>query len=167
MGGGGGGPAWGHRVDESPLAAPHTAVPFVPRGISPDLQRSMMNAKSLPSQDKQTKMASENQLGDGVSNNINGFHNGYGLKILIVGAGIGGLTAAIALRKQGHEVLVIQIPRLSLHNYSDVIQLFEQSQFSSELGAAIHLAPNSNGILRRLGIFAEDTGANPMRWVVL
>ncbi len=30
-----------------------------------------------------------------------------GLKILIVGAGIGGLTAAIALRKNGHEVLVI------------------------------------------------------------
>ena len=44
-------------------------------------------------------------------------------------------------------------------------QVFEQSQFASELGAAIHLAPNSNGILRRLGIYAEDFGANPMRVV--
>jgi 2-polyprenyl-6-methoxyphenol hydroxylase-like FAD-dependent oxidoreductase len=29
-----------------------------------------------------------------------------GLKVLIVGAGIGGLAAAIALRQQGHEVEV-------------------------------------------------------------
>lgn len=50
-------------------------------------------------------------------------------------------------------------------NTENDLQIFEQSQFASELGAAIHLAPNSNGILRRLGIFAEDFGANPMRWV--
>ena len=41
----------------------------------------------------------------GSSNGTNGTTEG-GLKILIVGAGIGGLTAAIGLRKQGHEVLV-------------------------------------------------------------
>jgi hypothetical protein len=40
-------------------------------------------------------------------NGVNGIHeNPTGLKILIVGAGIGGLTAAIALRRNGHEVLV-------------------------------------------------------------
>lgn len=76
---------------------------------------------------------------------MNGHHTS-GLRILIVGAGIGGLTAAIGLRQQGHEVVI-----------------FEQSRFASEAGAAIHLAPNSNGILRRLGIFAEESGANPMQ----
>ncbi|KAI1356335.1 hypothetical protein F5Y01DRAFT_323784 [Xylaria sp. FL0043] len=65
------------------------------------------------------------------------------LKVVIVGAGIGGLCAAIALRRQGHEV-----------------ELYEQSRSASETGAAVHLAPNSNGILRRWGLFAETFGAN-------
>ncbi|VZH94270.1 unnamed protein product [Fusarium fujikuroi] len=66
-----------------------------------------------------------------------------GLNIVIIGAGIGGLTAAIFLRRQGHRVT-----------------LLEQSRFANEVGAAMHLAPNANGILRRLGIFAETIGAN-------
>ncbi|KAI5927748.1 hypothetical protein F4810DRAFT_279687 [Camillea tinctor] len=65
------------------------------------------------------------------------------LKVVIVGAGIGGLSAAIGLRRNGHHV-----------------ELYEQSRFAGETGAAIHLAPNSNGLLRRWGIFAETFGAN-------
>jgi 2-polyprenyl-6-methoxyphenol hydroxylase-like FAD-dependent oxidoreductase len=76
---------------------------------------------------------------------VNGLSSTKPLSILIIGAGIGGLTAAIALRKQGHDV-----------------QIFEQSAFARETGAALHLAPNTNGILRRLGIFAETFGANRM-----
>ncbi|KAL4790685.1 hypothetical protein BDV19DRAFT_401896 [Aspergillus venezuelensis] len=65
-----------------------------------------------------------------------------GLKILIAGAGIGGLAAAIALRKQGHHV-----------------ELFERSRFANEIGAAIHLTPNANAALLGLGIDATTLGA--------
>jgi hypothetical protein len=37
--------------------------------------------------------------------------------------------------------------------------LFERSRFANEIGAAIHLSPNANGILKKLGINAVDLGA--------
>ncbi|KAF3762364.1 hypothetical protein M406DRAFT_46178 [Cryphonectria parasitica EP155] len=64
------------------------------------------------------------------------------LKIIIVGAGIGGLSAALSLRRNGHH-------------------LYEQSRFANETGAAVHLSPNSNAVLRRWGILAESFGAVP------
>lgn len=41
-------------------------------------------------------------------------------------------------------------------------QLYEQSRLAGEIGAAVHLAPNSNGIIRRWGLRAENFGANSM-----
>lgn len=53
------------------------------------------------------------------------------LEIIIVGAGIAGLTAAIACRRAGHNVAI-----------------YERSSMNNELGAAIHVCPNaSRGLL--------------------
>ncbi len=57
------------------------------------------------------------------------------LKIGIVGAGVGGLTAAIALRNSGHDITV-----------------FEQSAAFGRVGADINLTPNAVHALDRLGI---------------
>ncbi|KAL2134904.1 hypothetical protein VTI74DRAFT_10539 [Chaetomium olivicolor] len=75
------------------------------------------------------------------------------LKITIVGAGIGGLAAAIGLRRNGHDV-----------------QVFEKGymQLPDQTGAALHLCPNANGILRHWGVHAEKFGGSLMsRYVEL
>jgi 2-polyprenyl-6-methoxyphenol hydroxylase-like FAD-dependent oxidoreductase len=59
-------------------------------------------------------------------------------KILIIGAGIGGLTAALALRRRGFPV-----------------EVFEQSSALSELGAGIQIAANGSRVLRALGLGEE------------
>jgi salicylate hydroxylase len=58
--------------------------------------------------------------------------------ILIAGAGIGGLTAALALARQGFHVT-----------------LFDQAEKLEEAGAGIQLAPNATRILTGLGLTAR------------
>ena len=60
------------------------------------------------------------------------------LKISIVGAGIGGLVAALALKKRGHKPII-----------------YEKSESLSELGAGIQLSPNANKVLEYLGVMEE------------
>nr|GAT47400.1 FAD/NAD(P)-binding domain-containing protein [Mycena chlorophos] len=61
------------------------------------------------------------------------------LNVVIVGAGIGGLTTAVALRQAGHRV-----------------QVFEASENKAEIGAGVGLQPNSLRAVLSLGVKQEN-----------
>ena len=76
------------------------------------------------------------------------------LSITIVGGGIGGLTAALALAQEGHQ-----------------IRLFEQSTQFADIGAGIQLSPNCNRVLYQLGLSKQlaaraflPTGIETRHW---
>ncbi|KAL4745753.1 hypothetical protein BDW72DRAFT_211074 [Aspergillus terricola var. indicus] len=56
------------------------------------------------------------------------------MKVIIVGAGVGGLAAGIGLRRKGHDV-----------------QIFERSSLLREVGAAINVCPNASQVLSQWG----------------
>ena len=57
------------------------------------------------------------------------------LRVLIVGGGIGGITAALALRQRGIDALIL-----------------EQARAFTQVGAGIQLSANATRVLRRLGL---------------
>lgn len=57
------------------------------------------------------------------------------LKVAIVGSGLGGLAAAVSLRRQGHEVTI-----------------YERFDFSGEVGSNISCASNGTRFLEKWGI---------------
>jgi salicylate hydroxylase len=69
------------------------------------------------------------------------------MKISVVGGGIGGLTAALALRKAGFEV-----------------EVYEQAPELTQIGGGINMGPNAVRILRRLGLTAglDREGVRPL-----
>src|SRR6266571_4505236 len=68
------------------------------------------------------------------------------LSIAIVGAGIGGMTAAATLRRAGFDVRV-----------------YEQAPRFARIGAGIQMMPNSMKVLRRIGVEERviDTSFKP------
>ena len=57
------------------------------------------------------------------------------MRILIAGGGIGGITAALCLARDGHRV-----------------EVFEQAEVFAEIGAGIQLSPNCTRVLHHLGL---------------
>ncbi|KAF2999653.1 hypothetical protein E8E13_000156 [Curvularia kusanoi] len=76
------------------------------------------------------------------------------LRIVIVGAGLGGLALCVALARRGHAVRVL-----------------EQAKQLGEVGAGIQIPPNSGRLLHRWGVFqhlarwaVKPEGINFRRW---
>jgi salicylate hydroxylase len=61
-------------------------------------------------------------------------------EFLVVGGGIGGLAAALALAREGHQVRVLE----------------REPQFG-ETGAGLQVAPNASRVLERLGVLSDVT----------
>ncbi|KAJ7624663.1 hypothetical protein FB45DRAFT_923989 [Roridomyces roridus] len=66
------------------------------------------------------------------------------LTISIVGAGIGGLTAAVALRRNGH-----------------IVQIFEAADFKTEIGAGLGLQANALKVCDHIGLCRENLRGVP------
>lgn len=86
-----------------------------------------------------------------------------GLNIIVVGAGLAGLTAAISLRQAGHTVRVRPMFSKLLIASSHTLQIFEKSKFAAEVGAALGLTPNGAQVLKPLGFSLERARARSIR----
>ncbi|KAF3405242.1 hypothetical protein DPV78_003195 [Talaromyces pinophilus] len=68
------------------------------------------------------------------------------LEVIIVGAGIAGLSAAVSLCEAGHRV-----------------RIFEKSKFAAEIGAAVVLSPNSVRVLSTFGFSCDRAQARRLQ----
>ena len=73
--------------------------------------------------------------------------SGASVRVAVIGGGIGGLTAALALRQTGFEV-----------------DVYEQASELTQIGGGINMGPNAVRILRRLGLAAglDREGVRPL-----
>ena len=70
------------------------------------------------------------------------------MEIIVVGGGVGGLTAALALALGGHRV-----------------QVLERASWFAQGGPGLRLAPNATAVFARLGLLDQvlELGSRPRR----
>ncbi|KAJ7897592.1 hypothetical protein B0H14DRAFT_3589445 [Mycena olivaceomarginata] len=90
------------------------------------------------------------------------------LNIAIVGAGLGGLSAAIALRRQGHLVKVKFEVAIRDRQciFKESFQVFEASLVNKDIGAAIGVPPNSVRVLEAFGYDQKNLRSCDYRGIV-
>ncbi len=87
-------------------------------------------------------------------------------RIAVVGAGLGGVTAAILLEQAGHDIQILeQAPQLArigagivlspnvlrvMQRAGFEVQVYEQASTLARIGAGIDLGPNSLNVMRHI-----------------
>lgn len=82
-----------------------------------------------------------------------------GIKVIVVGAGFGGLTAAIECHRQGHDVVIYE-------SFPELKQLGDIISFGPNAGRIFHRWSNGNVVsrLRPLSINLENYGFRIHKW---
>lgn len=79
--------------------------------------------------------------------------------VLIVGCGLGGLAAAVSIRRAGHDVIVLE-KNAQLQEVQRSLELHEVSYLTDvsgtpQLGAGINITPNATSILDQFGVLED------------
>jgi salicylate hydroxylase len=78
------------------------------------------------------------------------------LHVIVVGAGLGGLAAAIAIRQSGHDVTICeQAPALGEVCIQPSSLPSSTDRGINQVGAGIQIPPNSARVLERFGVLDE------------
>lgn len=84
------------------------------------------------------------------------------LEIIVVGAGIAGLAAAISLSRAGHNVTVSGLQILEETVMLIVLQILEKSKFKREAGFMITIGPTGCSVLSSLGENLMQNSSNKL-----
>ncbi|KAF5369851.1 hypothetical protein D9758_001390 [Tetrapyrgos nigripes] len=81
------------------------------------------------------------------------------LRVAVVGGGLGGLSAAVALRRAGHigaSIFILRCERSLPKEHNSTVEIYERRDFNVEVGASISCAANGTQWLREWEVDIPD-----------